>query len=394
MRHPLPSRRLSCGPERPRACPSVASRLRRRSGAGPGAAGSLSAGPTPPPSARQAPLAEGPAPRLRLADGVLPCSLADGPVVPPTPGCFGAWLRGCRGIWVQASESLPVSSQPSWRRSCGRRWRRTSRWSRYRDERRSVHVRRCAPAPAPASCPSAPRPQQSQAEPRVDTPWKCSCQSQSCLAFTRFGSPDGSRGTRLLCPKSGSLSGPGCAGVTGLCPHAGRCVGCGRRPAWGASGRRRAHAAGRPGTACPCPFAATQPLLGEGVAFQAVTAAAPFRGRLAGASDPHDLSLSQGCLCGAGVGAGAPTPPLGTGSGGSFPRAPGAEPGHPAGLGAVSVAPPVCSGLGAGTWRVTARLCGVLTEDSSLGRWSLFWARGAVGLVGSSGPSLQQPWRV
>lgn len=233
MRHPLPSRRLSCGPERPRACPSVASRLRRRSGAGPGAAGSLSAGPTPPPSARQAPLAGGPAPRLRLADGVLPCSLADGPVVPPTPGCFGAWLRGCRGIWVQASESLPVSSQPSWRRSCGRRWRRTSRWSRYRDERRSVHVRRCAPAPAPASCPSAPRPQQSQAEPRADTPWKCSCQSQSCLAFTRFGSPDGSRGTRLLCPKSGSLSGPGCAGVTGLCPHAGRCVGCGRRPAWG-----------------------------------------------------------------------------------------------------------------------------------------------------------------
>lgn len=150
----------------------------------------------------------------------------------------------------------------------------------------------------------------------------------------------------------------------------------------------------RPVPARPCPFAATQPLLGEGVAFQAVTAAAPSQGRLAGASDPHDLSLSQGCLCGAGVGAGAPTPPLGTGSGGSFPRAPGAEPGHPAGLGAVSVAPPVCSGLGAGTWRVTARLCGVLTEDSSLGRWSLFWARGAVGLVGSSGPSLQQQWRV
>lgn len=103
--------------------------------------------------------------------------------------------------------------------------------------------------------------------------------------------------------------------------------------------------------------------------------------------------LSQGCLCAAGVGTGAPAPPLGTGSGDSFPRASGAEPGHPAGLSAISVAPLVCLGPDAGTWRVTARLCWVLREGSSPGRWSLLWSPGAVALAGSSGPSPQQPWR-
>lgn len=120
-------------------------------------------------SARQALPAGGHAPRLRTAD-VTPCSLTDGPVVPLTRGCSGAWLEGAGALprlGGQASEFL-VFSQPSWRRSCGRRWRRTSRWSRYRDERRPVRMRRCSPSAA--SCPSAPRPQHRQAEPRADTP--------------------------------------------------------------------------------------------------------------------------------------------------------------------------------------------------------------------------------